>query len=273
MTGSNPYLPLFDPTLDTFESIQASSPFLVVTILSVSSRNDSNLRSLSKAIQEEAHRLAAASLFESPVQLETVQAMLILAAWSEKSWFAFGHTINMALDLSIDKAFSALIKHSSSNEKTPRSLAREARTWLMLYHLEREIAFGTARKSRFAYIDEVQLRGFLDHPCFRHLDLRYMSIIELVQLRGEPPGILSPRNRASNTNYSKEKWQNTVDKSTELAKNATILLRRAKDKFTEWRSYWNRQHEGNNSIRKSLNTPELMVEHLQTAATKIRHSR
>lgn len=181
MARSNPYLPLFDPTLDTFDKVRKSSAFLFTAILSVASRTEEGLEDFSRRCLDGAHRLSAESLFSSPAQIETVQALLILAAWSEKSWFALGHAVNMAQDLGLHQA---LPDGTPTKTASRAILGKEARTWLIIYHLEREIAFGTARESRFTHISQGQLRSLSQCSRFRHLDLRFMSIIELVQLRG-----------------------------------------------------------------------------------------
>lgn len=189
MAGSNPYVPLFEPTLDTFDKIRRSSPFLFASILSVASRTDGT-GDWSRIFHEEANRLAAESLFINPATLETAQALLILAAWSEKSWFALSHAVNVALDLGIDNSLSKLTTDSMLPVSEQNRLSRETRTWLIIYHLEREIAFGTARKSRLVRIEEDKLRLFHGSSHFRHLDLRFLSIIDLVQLRGESSCLL-----------------------------------------------------------------------------------
>lgn len=196
MASSNNFIPLFHPLLDTFDSLRRSSDFCLAAILAVASRveahSDHNFDSVKIICEKESRRLAAESLFESPTRLESVQAMIILAAWSEKTWFAIGHAVQMALDMRLQAALPRLLAEESSaallsgQTNAPNlRLAREVRTWLVLNTIEREIAVGTAREPRLKdEIDGAMVRKFLVHPSSRLSDMRFISIVELIQLRG-----------------------------------------------------------------------------------------
>jgi hypothetical protein len=138
--------------------------------------------------RRESHRLATEILFENP-RLENVQGMILLAAYAKKAWFAIGHALQMAKDLGLDAAMHRLNNLESAgghdHDVEARDLFRHTRTWLILHHIEREIAFGTARKPRMKPVDKMSLRRFLSLPITTCADIRYISIIELVQIRGE----------------------------------------------------------------------------------------
>ena len=192
MTGSNAFLPMLDPVQDTFDSLRIRSPFCFCVVLAIAARADNMdeaSHELHEVCQAEARKLAGESLFIGVPTLEDVQAMTLLAAFSERTWFAIGHAMQMALVLGLHRAFPQLLKDrgapTAQKRKHDKVLARNARTWLTVLHIEWEIAFGTARQPRLEQIDSMSLRAFVTHISSCASDLRILSIIELVQLRGK----------------------------------------------------------------------------------------
>ncbi|KAH8797335.1 hypothetical protein F5884DRAFT_253948 [Xylogone sp. PMI_703] len=197
--GANPFLPMFDQSVDLFDCLYHRSSFCMVTILYVASRPDrtsysfegsENLEaSVSDLCLKECRRLATESLFEKPASLESVQAMILLAAYTENAWFVIGHALQMALDLGLDTSMNRLLQYENLSRVPPstkvsHSLAQQCRTWLILYHIERELAFGTARRPRIPEIEKSLLESYLNHPIFRPSDMRFICTIEIVHLRG-----------------------------------------------------------------------------------------
>ncbi|KAJ5727898.1 hypothetical protein N7493_005718 [Penicillium malachiteum] len=197
--GSKNYLPLFDPIRDTFDSIRSRSLFCFTVIIHLASRAVMDLRTdthMQRVLQDEAQRLAEDSFFERPTKLETVQGMILLAAYSEKTWFSTALILRTALDSGLEKSLDTLL----SQENIPRSslaasmedrqLVWQTRTWLISFTLELDVASGTGRKSRIGEVDIMKLRKFLDYPLSLPCDMRTVCIIELHQLRGHSRIIL-----------------------------------------------------------------------------------
>ncbi|KAJ5627951.1 hypothetical protein N7490_010179 [Penicillium lividum] len=197
--GSKNYLPLFDPIRDTFDSIRSRSLFCFTVIIYLASRAVMDLRGdthMQRVLQDEAQRLAEDSFFERPTKLETVQGMILLAAYSEKTWFSTALILRTALDSGLEKSLDTLL----SQENVPRSslaasmadrqLVWQTRTWLISFTLELDVASGTGRKSRIGEVDITKLRKFLDYPLSLPCDMRTVCIIELHQLRGHSRIIL-----------------------------------------------------------------------------------
>ncbi|KAH1527150.1 hypothetical protein KXX18_001639 [Aspergillus fumigatus] len=173
MNGSKNFLPLFDPVRDTYDSIRSRSLFCFTVIIYLASRAVPELRSnnhLQRVLQDEAQKLAEESFFERPTKLETVQGMILLAAYSEKSWFSTALILRTALDSGLEKSLDTLLAQTN----TPRSylsatmedriLVWQTRTWLITYTTELDIAAGTGRKSRVNELDVAKLRKYLDYP-------------------------------------------------------------------------------------------------------------
>ncbi|KAJ6022559.1 uncharacterized protein N7446_012909 [Penicillium canescens] len=191
--GSKNYLGLFDPIRDTFDSIRSRSLFCFTVIIYLASRAVSDLRGdthLQRVLQDEAQRLAEDSFFERPTKLETVQGMILLAAYSEKTWFSIALILRTALDSGLEKSLDTLLsqetvpRSSLSASMAERQLVWQTRTWLISFTLELDVASGTGRKSRIAEVDVSKLRRFLEYPLSLPGDMRTVCIIELHQLRG-----------------------------------------------------------------------------------------
>lgn len=193
MGGSKNFLPLFDPIRDTFDSIRSRSLFCFSVIMYLASRAAVEMRSdthLQRVLQDEAQRLAEDSFFERPTKVETVQGMVLLAAYSEKTWFSTALILRTALDSGLEKSLDRLLaqenvpRSSLSATMEDRKLVWQTRTWLISFTLELDVASGTGRKSRIAEVNVAKLRKFLEYPLSLPCDMRTVSIIEIHQLRG-----------------------------------------------------------------------------------------
>ncbi|KAL4961038.1 uncharacterized protein BDV14DRAFT_211419 [Aspergillus stella-maris] len=192
MNCSKNFIPLFDPVRDTFDSIRSRSLFCFTVIVYLASRAAPEQRAdthLQRVLQDEAQRLAEDSFFAKPTKLETVQGMILLAAYSEKTWFSTALILRTALDLGLEKSLDKLLAHSAAPRSylaasmEDRQLVWQLRTWLISSTLELDVASGTGRKSRLGDVDISKLRKFLDYPLSLHCDMRTVSIIEYHQIR------------------------------------------------------------------------------------------
>ncbi|GIC93102.1 Zn(II)2Cys6 transcription factor [Aspergillus udagawae] len=233
MNGSKNFLPLFDPVRDTFDSIRSRSLFCFTVIIYLASRAVPELRSnshLQRVLQDEAQKLAEDSFFERPTKLETVQGMILLAAYSEKSWFSTALILRTALDSGLEKSLDTLLAQTN----TPRSylsatmedriLVWQTRTWLITYTTELDIAAGTGRKSRVNELDVAKLRKYLDYPLSLPSDMRTVSVIEIHQLRARA--------------------RRTIDSTTAgqlLSTELPAIMRR----LEEWWKTWDGIHDQN----------------------------
>lgn len=186
MVSASSFLPIFDPILDSFEILRSREPFCFAVILTLASCIDRPL--LQEQCLREVKELVAASLFNHTASLGSVQGMVLLVAYSESTWFAIGHALQMALDLGLDKAMSheqmpdqpSLVSHSECQ----RQVIRRARVWFALCFIEREIAIGTARTSRIAKVSAPDLANFTYQARAHPPNMRLAALVEAVQIRG-----------------------------------------------------------------------------------------
>ncbi|CAI7628162.1 unnamed protein product [Penicillium glandicola] len=232
--GSKNFLPLFDPIRDTFDSVRSRSLFCFTVIIYLASRAVTDLRGdthMQRVLQDEAQRLAEDSFFERPTKLETVQGMILLAAYSEKTWFSIALILRTALDSGLEKSLDTLLsqenvpRSSLSASMAERELVWQTRTWLISFTLELDVASGTGRKSRIGEVDVVKLRRFLDYPLSLPCDMRTVCIIELHQLRGNSRII--------------------IDNTSTIGEIVSTELPAIMTRLQNWWTTWDEIHENN----------------------------
>ena len=142
-SGCHLFIPLFDPSYDTYEGLKERSPWCFDAILAVASKIRAGNGPPSAAFYkclEEAQRIARSTLFRPVVKKEAVQAMLLLAAWSTSGWLASGHALRMALHLGLHLALEQLADSNAKwrSEEDERHLVVSARIWLCLYWFDHQ---------------------------------------------------------------------------------------------------------------------------------------
>ncbi|KAL6822581.1 hypothetical protein J3E69DRAFT_381752 [Trichoderma sp. SZMC 28015] len=234
MTTASNLLPIFDPILDSFDALRNREPFCFAVILALACRIEGVCGTngdISQLCLEEVKRMVAGSLFQYSATLGNVQAIILLAAYADNTWFAIGHGLQMALDLHLDKTLSQLRLPGSEGISNSRQaqrgnqlqIIRKARVWLALCFMEREIAIGTARCTRMTGISLDDLRNFSSHPQVHPSGLRLASLVEAVQLRGD---LLLE-----------------ITASQDLLDTGLCRLRRMESLFEEWAVHWDALHE------------------------------
>ncbi|PPR07388.1 hypothetical protein CVT26_013704 [Gymnopilus dilepis] len=218
--GCHLFIPLFDPSYDTYESLMERSPWTFDAILAVAGKIRSGNGPLSATFYkclEEAQGIARSSLFGPVVRKEAVQGMLLLAAWSTNGWLPSGHAMRMALDLGLHRALEKLADDSKQRtEEEERNLVVSARIWLCLYWFDHQMSLGTGRP--IVLRDESTIRNcrlLLSHPMASPTDVRLISLVELIAHKTQIYDFLAPLNGQVNN-------------------NALALIRRANEALDDW---------------------------------------
>ncbi|KDR75908.1 hypothetical protein GALMADRAFT_97916 [Galerina marginata CBS 339.88] len=227
--GCHLFIPLFDPSYDTYESLMERSPWTFDAILAVAGKIRSGNGPLSPTFYkclEEAQGIARSSLFGPVVRKEAVQGMLLLAAWSTNGWLPSGHAMRMALDLGLHRALEKLTDDSGKQrtEEEERNLVVSARIWLCLYWFDHQMSLGTGRP--IVLRDENTIRHcrvLLSHPMASPTDVRLISLVELIAHKTQIYDFLAPLNGQVNN-------------------NALALIRRANEALDEWWSNCDELH-------------------------------
>ncbi|GAT21638.1 C6 zinc finger domain protein [Aspergillus luchuensis] len=163
------YIPVFDPDIDTFNSVRARSSILFNAICTIGSRVEiSTLDTESSGISDKSLTIPGSGsqipdLLHAELKrsinvviqnknlncLESVQALLIVACYSAERSLILSFATRMALDLGLDEAFEELIQRLTMKETEgahdmtavlvddeERTLMRKSRTWFGLLVLD-----------------------------------------------------------------------------------------------------------------------------------------
>ncbi|EJD03045.1 uncharacterized protein FOMMEDRAFT_20217 [Fomitiporia mediterranea MF3/22] len=220
-SGCHIFIPLFDPSYDTYEGLKERTPWTFDAILAIASKIRSGTSALTPTFYkclEEAQGIARSSLFGPIVRKEAVQGMLLLAAWSTNGWLPSGHAMRMALDLGLHRALEKLADPHAKrrSEEEERDLVVSARIWLCLYWFDHQMSLGTSRP--IVLRDESSIRHcrlLLTHPMASPTDVRLISMVELIAQKTQIYETLTPLNGQVNhstlqfirrANVALDKW-------------------------------------------------------------------
>lgn len=139
-------IPVFDPATDTWDGLRARSPFALTAAMMVGAKfmNESPEE---RRLQEHAERMAKDTLFapmRDDVDLETVQAMIILTAWGSAGWKTGGHALRLAMEQHLYRCLPHLVRTGMGRGKSGAALEAErplvvgARVWLAVCKAEYE---------------------------------------------------------------------------------------------------------------------------------------
>ncbi|KAH9982335.1 hypothetical protein BGW80DRAFT_1262820 [Lactifluus volemus] len=261
--GCSTFLPVFDSSVDTFQSLHERSPFAVDSICMVAARvRDGGGKSsdvYNKCFQE-VQAISCATLFAPVLRVEAVQAMILVSGWSDNGWLSGGHAVRMALELSLHKAWPKLLRRMECNKASSgpedRELIIAARTWFCLYLFEHQMSYGTGRPAILKDDETIwQCRLMLRHPLAIEDDMRLVSMVELVAIRERITNHLSPFAHGP------------VDERT------FEILRSAYAEFKHWYQTWDQafsqKYEDAAFYRQSLQIQQLHAE-LYHSATALR---
>ncbi|KAI0249491.1 hypothetical protein BJV78DRAFT_1226546 [Lactifluus subvellereus] len=258
--GCSTFLPVFDPSSDTFASLHERSPFAVSSICMVAARvRDGGGKPsdvYTKCLQE-VQSISCATLFAPVLRVEAVQAMILVSGWSDNGWLSGGHAVRMALELSLHKAWPKLLRRMESNKASSgsedRALIIAARTWFCLYLFEHQMSYGTGRPAILKDDETIwQCRLLLRHPLAIEDDMRLVSMVELMAIRERITNHLSPFAHGP------------VDERT------FEILRSAYAEFKHWYQTWDQafsqKYEDAAFYRQSLQIQQLHAELYHSAS-------
>ncbi|CAK9787310.1 hypothetical protein CC85DRAFT_272355 [Cutaneotrichosporon oleaginosum] len=231
-SGSSNFIPCYDPSFDTWDSLKIRSPFSITTIVMVGARvrdGGGPVSDVQRLCREHVQKIAQGTMFNPVARVEAVQAMSILAAFSDNGWLPGGHAVRMALDIGINKSFIKLLRSGMGKGKTPEELEEErplvvhSRVWFCLYLMEHQMAYGMGRPAILREDESIhQCRRLLEHPLSITSDARLVSTVELTALRA-PLHI-----------------ELTASPDLPIEPSTLTRLKQANHEFDSWERYWDR---------------------------------
>ncbi|RAK88129.1 C6 zinc finger domain protein [Aspergillus costaricaensis CBS 115574] len=193
--GCDRYIPVFDPDIDTFNSVRARSSILFNAICTIGSRVE--IRSGSQIpdlLHAELKRSINVIIQNKNLNcLESVQALLVVACYSAERSLILSFATRMALDLGLDEAFEELIQRLTMKETEgvydmtgvvvddeERTLMRKSRTWFGLLVLDHIFHVDGGKPPGIRVTGNAhRCRILLRHHTSTVLDLRLFSQVEV----------------------------------------------------------------------------------------------
>jgi hypothetical protein len=216
--GCDRFVPVFDPHYDTFGSVRARSSMLFDTICTVGCKMTTGPSSqiyqlLNKDLKSRVCEVLVGSVAAS---LESIQALLIVASYSEKGWMLTSIATRMAMQLDLPGAYEEAIKFAAgmgspvsrgwgsdvevADSEATNAYFRKARTWLGLFVLEHIFSIDCGKPPGIeAQANLRRCRILVEHPSRTSLDLRLLSQVELNALRAVAHSKLSIPNSIPDT--------------------------------------------------------------------------
>lgn len=144
------FVPIFCLRYDNYASVAARSAFLFDAIVAVGCRaeegpSSSSYQKLSSILRERTASLVLNHTADFPESVESVQALIVVASYSENGWLLASLALRLAMQLSLPSAMdSLLVKMSARNKGTgeppvdeeERRLYRAVRVWWGAFNLE-----------------------------------------------------------------------------------------------------------------------------------------
>ncbi|KAK4508682.1 hypothetical protein PRZ48_002421 [Zasmidium cellare] len=194
--GCDRFVPVFDTTMDTFESVRARSSILFDIIVSYGCRAATGVLSrhyqilyslLRRHTSDLILRLSASP--DRPPLLEDIQGLLTIASYSDSGAvladIALKAAVQAGLPVGLDSLFASILDTSSSDQglATPRSL-REARVWYGLFVLDHILSLDGGKPSSVSiHSSPRRVRALVSHPERTSTDLRLFAQVELNAIR------------------------------------------------------------------------------------------
>ncbi|KAL1410526.1 hypothetical protein Q8F55_004539 [Vanrija albida] len=189
----NVSIPIFDPAVDTWESLRRRSALCLTAILMVGAKFDdgSEDSTLQRRLQDHAEWLAKNTLFSpapNDVDIETIQALVVLTAWGEVQFRPGGHTFRLAMESGLYRCLPHLVSTGMGSRcvyaadlDKDRPYLVGARVWLAILKSEYEMAFNHGRPLLVGDDPSIGLgRRLLDHPLALQTDSRLVAQCELI---------------------------------------------------------------------------------------------
>ncbi|KAF8577305.1 hypothetical protein K439DRAFT_1664275 [Ramaria rubella] len=188
----HPRMPIFDPKIDTFESIRRRICLWWPRRHGRSAHardGGSQPSALQLSLWDEAIARAKESMFQRVKDLEVIQGLLLLSAWSDSTggtcWIVAGHAIRCGVEMGIHKALPRLGSESHSiDEEVTQVLVSSARVWCALFAFEYQLAFGIGRHTMTGHPKSIKNARdiLLNHPLSNPSDMRLVSACEIMSM-------------------------------------------------------------------------------------------
>lgn len=220
-------VPVFSLQYDNYASVAARSAFLFDAIITVGCRaeegpSSGNYQKLQSTLRERTASFILNHTLDGSESLESIQALIVAASYSEHGWLLSSLALRLAMQLSLPTAVDGLLTNVSGRNKTmgdqivvsdeeEQNLFRAARIWWGAFNLEHMYKASFVRLSAYNFADSEcrfsldgekppsvtfkdnpsRMRSLLSHPERTVVDLRLLSQVELNIIRARAHATLA----------------------------------------------------------------------------------
>ncbi|KAH7117548.1 hypothetical protein B0J11DRAFT_467904 [Dendryphion nanum] len=241
-------VPIFSETNDVLASVASRSTFLLDAIVSIGCRaeqgfNSITFRQLQSRLRE---HLTDLLINTSLPSLEDVQAITLMAAYSENGFVLIALALRFAMQLDLPNAVDSLLAKTplrvttiSSEEK---ELYRLGRVWHGICNLELFFSLDGGHLPNIApRTSSRKIRSLINHPECTPIDVRLLSQVELNTIRSDAYNSIAKYNSqtaADNESFLRsrindttlelslwiEEWMNIVSRGSTPHQQSLALL-------------------------------------------------
>lgn len=188
-SGCDRFVPVFDPTYDTFDSVRFRCAFLFDAICTIGCTVGVADSQLPHILTFELKKLLNQVVMAGEKQsLEIIQGLLVIACYSSDRSLILSFATRLAIDIGLADAFeemtSSLTTTPPISDDRSAHLIRCSRVWFELLVLENMLQVDAGKLPTFAVKGSVRrCRVLLQQPLTTPLDLRLLAQVELNDLR------------------------------------------------------------------------------------------
>ncbi|KPI40392.1 uncharacterized protein AB675_7625 [Cyphellophora attinorum] len=188
--GCDRFVPIFDPSYDTFDSIRQRSSLLFDALCTAGITVADNETQLPQMLNFELKKHVNQVIVQSqPKVLETVQALLVIACYSPERSLLLSLATRFAIDIKLNLAFDELMSSALEEDDSAVDLpylTRCSRTWFEIMVLDNMLQVDAGNLPALRPEGHMRrCRAFLQQKHTTPLDLRLLSQVELNSLRTE----------------------------------------------------------------------------------------
>ncbi|KAK3621501.1 hypothetical protein LTR56_022742 [Elasticomyces elasticus] len=192
MAGCNRFVPVFDPKRDTFDNVRRRSTVLfdVLVTIGCMAANGSLSKAFLSLYQVVKQHTSDLTLHDSGHCLESVQALLVIASYSDSGATILDTAIRASLRLRLPEtvtlAYTSIVQGKDAGPRTEESSTEQyasTRTWHGLVLLDQILSLDGGKARSVTVAVPRRVRALLSHPHCSMLDLRLFAQVELNELR------------------------------------------------------------------------------------------
>ncbi|KAF2733373.1 C6 zinc finger domain-containing protein, partial [Polyplosphaeria fusca] len=222
--GQHLLVPIFSENVDTFESVASRSAFLFDAIVSIGCRAEEGFSSATyRLLQARLREHLTEILIDCSTRstLETVQAVAIMAGYSENGSvliaIALRFAIESGLPETVNELMDLLAQDSGIASAEEENLYRITRIWYGVCNLELFFSLDGGKLPGITVdISSRRIRALVKHPASTAVDIRLLSQVELNIIRVNAYRIIATQCAAAPLSDGKELRTTVNDSRIEL---------------------------------------------------------